>query len=516
MKSTKGYFLNIYNRNLTVELNQSGEFEQSKSWTGHFYLGLQNGEDEKLFGYYPAGNVFIGNPIIHTDQEEQKHDNIKEYSKQIEKDHIFAKKIRLTEEQYQRAMDYAIEHTELKGGLYVVGALDCIDFTQSVYNSAGLPLYFTTAYSKQELDSLDTLASKSTLLRYSSRDNIKVHLSSVEGGSREQVASMLNVAIEKVIPISSEVHHFALPASDLPRFRISLDDSDLIPLESILEITPDHGMSLSLNTSINEQITAMVKNNHNLSAEMKEALLNSVEQSNRDIKRIADSIKEVKQQINLQMKKSVDDYLDELEKPDNKLAKFGFSQEEINIHKAKVTNIMTNYEDFKHFYQVIKERTEMKLALSDIPEDINRFKSIIYNPDAIIEFYECGLIKQIEDLPQDQKLLDKVFEYEVGIVFMKENSVISNLEDLCHKISDIEEISSFQKMALKSIEILESIGNKQKALEVKFHLLISTLPTEEQTNQPKILDIVKNSGDIALLGYCQEFLIQEENGNGDV
>lgn len=510
MKSKKDYYLNIHSRNINVKEKESGELEQGKSLTGHFYISLQAEEAKKFFGVYPEDNIVISNAKLETNKEKLLHEGIIEFSKK-ETDHVFTKQIRLTKEQYEKAKEYAETHT----GKYVIGLADCADFVQSVYNAAGLPLYFTTAYSQEELSQIDSLAANKVSTVYGNRDNISIHLSSVSGVSREKVAAELNLPIEKVIPIPPDIDLDLHPTA-LPKFRILIDNADLIPLDNVAERTLDWDMSLLANRHINQQITQMVQTTSDLSAEEKEVLLNSVQQSNRDIESMSESFKEIKLQINSQMEKCFNDYFVEIEKPENKLKKFGFSQEEVTNNELKVFNIMANYQEFDYFFREIKERTDIKLTLSDIPEDINKFKSIIYNPEAIIDLYECGLIKQIQDLPQDQKVLDKVFEYEMGIVFMKENSVISNLEALYHKISDIEEISSFQKIASKSIEILESIGDTKKAMEIKLHLLISTIPEEGQTNHTKILDFVKNSGDIALLGYCQELLIQTENGSGDI
>jgi len=228
MKKKEDYFLNIHSRNIAVKEHESGELEEAKSLTGHFYISLQAGEVEKPFGLYPGGNVLISNAIVKTEEEGELHKKVVNFSGAIDMNHVYTKRIRLTEEQYEGAVKYAESHT----GKYVIGLADCTDFVQSVYNAAGLPLYFTTAYSREELNQIGSLAANKVSTMYGNRDNISIHLSSVSGVSREKVASELNVPIEKVIPIPPSIDLDSHPTA-LPKFRIALGKSDILPSDRI-------------------------------------------------------------------------------------------------------------------------------------------------------------------------------------------------------------------------------------------------------------------------------------------
>ncbi len=227
------YFLNIHHRSISVKEGNAGQLEQDKSY-GHLYLSLQvNSNKPEFFGRYPAeDSLLIGKSEIKTDKEEVTHSGIEKISKQTGKDYGYTVRIKLNEEQYIKALSYAREQAKLKDGQYIIGLNDCVDFVQSVYNAAGLPLYFTTAYSRQQLKDFDTLASSKMSIKYGSRDTIKQHLSITEGVSREQLAKALNIGIDKIRP-SSPVIDISLQSYDslLPKFKITLDDSDILPAE---------------------------------------------------------------------------------------------------------------------------------------------------------------------------------------------------------------------------------------------------------------------------------------------
>ena len=235
MKGKEEYFFNIHHRSIDVKEGITGETEQGIS-PGHLYLGLQkNSDKELLFGKYPEeGNLLFGKAEIK--DEQFKHKKVVEYSKKMGKDYIFDKQIRLTKGEYENAMKYATDHSQLKNGYFVIGVSDCTDFVQSVYNAAGLPLYFTTAYSKQELVDLDTWAVSKVLMKYASRDTIKEHLSNVSGFSKEQLASTLNISVDKISQVLPDID-LSLNAYDwpLPKFKVTLEDADLLPLEAITE-----------------------------------------------------------------------------------------------------------------------------------------------------------------------------------------------------------------------------------------------------------------------------------------
>jgi len=231
------YFFNVLHRNIDVRTKEDGTSEQEKSYTGHLYLTLQgNGKIEWFGKYPPKDNLVYGEGRIESGTEESKDNAIIDLPNKTSNPYVRIQQIIITEEQYEKALKYAIETSKgkTKDNTYIIGFADCVDFVQSVYNAAGLPLYFTSAYSKQELANLDTWASTKMSIKYGSRDTIKQHLSITEGGSREQLAKSLNISIDKITP-SSPVIDISLHSHDslLPRYKVALDDSDLLPLSSV-------------------------------------------------------------------------------------------------------------------------------------------------------------------------------------------------------------------------------------------------------------------------------------------
>jgi hypothetical protein len=227
------YSLYIHHRNTAVIENVTGQLQQTKS-SGHFYLNFQRNSDKTFFGKHPSkGNLFFGKAEIRTDAEELTHYQLNDdLPNQTGKKHVDTVQIDLTKEQYDKGLGHAKAVSELKGGeYYVIGFADCVDFVQSVYHAAGLPFYFTQVYSRQQLKDFGTLAADKALADYGSRDTTEEHLSQVEEATREQLASKLNINVDKIIPSSSVLGHN--PDSSLqPNFKISLPDSDLLPTTS--------------------------------------------------------------------------------------------------------------------------------------------------------------------------------------------------------------------------------------------------------------------------------------------
>ena len=243
MKSKQDYFLNIHHRNIAVQEGKTGELEQIKSH-GHFFISLEtNNVDPSFFGRYPVDSngmgLLIGFGVVETNKEKEIHKGIDKKSKETGEDYISTKKIRLTDIQYNKALEYAMSTVKDSIGKndYIVGIADCTDFVQSVYNSAGLPLYFTSVYTKSELLDLDTLAAKSVFMKYGSKDTFKDHFSKITGISKEQLASSLNINVEKIkmhqasIDLSLESH-----VSILPTFEVLIEESDLSLIEKMSKL----------------------------------------------------------------------------------------------------------------------------------------------------------------------------------------------------------------------------------------------------------------------------------------
>ncbi len=163
------YFLKIYQRKVTIEANPGGQTELSKS-VGHNYASIHAGDTVNFFGKYPANTknplgFLIGDAIIETNKEKRQHEFVENFSEESGQQNIIVKTFKLTQQGYENLIKYAKDKSSGtdKEGVYIIGIADCTDFVQSLYNAAGLPLYYSMAYTEEELKSLDTLASTSVM-----------------------------------------------------------------------------------------------------------------------------------------------------------------------------------------------------------------------------------------------------------------------------------------------------------------------------------------------------------------
>lgn len=229
-KEKQGYYINIHHRNISVSKDINEKLQQEKSY-GHFYLSLEGPNVHKYYGKYPKeGNFFnniIGQGLIETDEEELTHINVTKLSKNNpDKALISTKKITVSKEQFEAAHKYAYSRQtgETQEGTYIVGVADCTDFVQAVYNAAGLPLYFTSIYTSQELKELGTEAASNVLRKYASRDSFKSHFSNIEGLNKEALANKLNIDSKQVKPLKGSLELDKI----LPSFEITLKECDLL------------------------------------------------------------------------------------------------------------------------------------------------------------------------------------------------------------------------------------------------------------------------------------------------
>lgn len=160
---------------------------------GHFYLSIsKDGVEEFVYGKNPAKK---GKPIYKeeiADEAGRKSDAQKsEQSKHVKKDII------LTESQFKAAHNIMSEKQKNHDEMYILGVKDCINFVQEVYNTAGLPGYFTNHFTKKELRDLNTHASVDALNRFGAYDS-KPMIKGIPFQSKEQIAKELNISPDMI------------------------------------------------------------------------------------------------------------------------------------------------------------------------------------------------------------------------------------------------------------------------------------------------------------------------------
>lgn len=169
-------------------------------------------------------------------------------------------------------------------------------------------MYFTTAYSKQHLSDLDTLASSKMSMQYGSRDTIKEHLSIIEGVNRVQLAETLNISIDKIRPVSPVIdlsgHAYD---SLLPKFKVTLDDGDVLPLAMLKEeLGKEEEIAINKMLLTNESSSQTVIDIDTLQQSLQKMLVSFIQKKvlekqqklNKLAEAIAKSLKEYESKVN--------------------------------------------------------------------------------------------------------------------------------------------------------------------------------------------------------------------------
>ena len=121
-------------------------------------------------------------------------------------------------------MDYALSKIDgrIEPGNYMLAIDDCTDFVQQVYNHAGLPLYFTTAFSRGKLMVMGSAAAHNVLQKYGAVDSFNLTFGSVKAFSKEILAKDLNIDVSHIISNSPDVDLEA-PVLIMPSFRVVIE-----------------------------------------------------------------------------------------------------------------------------------------------------------------------------------------------------------------------------------------------------------------------------------------------------
>ncbi|WP_341764463.1 hypothetical protein [Candidatus Tisiphia endosymbiont of Beris chalybata] len=181
MSKRQKFSLNIHHRSIKLS-NHSVIHPNKGLLAGHFYIGLERNGKEIFLNKYPKTIGFLDNLV---DAKEIKmelaavYGSIQTIEGQPLTQSITTQIIPLTAEQFAKAYTYAVARLESKEEKPYLILSGNAEYVQSVYHAAGLPLYFTTIYTQNELTNLHTHAAKYVLLKYGSRDTLVRHLRSV-------------------------------------------------------------------------------------------------------------------------------------------------------------------------------------------------------------------------------------------------------------------------------------------------------------------------------------------------
>jgi len=230
--SENRYYLNIHHRSIAINIDQDrGVVEQSFS-PGHFYVSLQKDEVKQYFGKYPQSSglpgMLLGKEVISSREEELQTNELKKLKEQTGKEHHSFKSIILTKEQYDNALDYVLSKIDgsIESGNYILAIDDCTDFVQQVYNQAGLPLYFTTAFTQDDLSTLGSLAAVNVLNKYGASDCLNLTFASIKATSKEALARSLNIDASNISSNRPDIDLEA-PVYTLPSFKVAFEKIEL-------------------------------------------------------------------------------------------------------------------------------------------------------------------------------------------------------------------------------------------------------------------------------------------------
>lgn len=518
------YFMTLY---FDMQSDIDGQIIESTNGHGYFEFAEQGSNDRKFFGKNSAwqGIGAIDKGIILTDKEYDRKTFAEKYSENHPDEQILiSKALPLTKEQYEKGIEFAKETVQNPGNYVLIGT-NCINFVQDVYKEIGFTGYFTENFSKNEL-----IAINSRLSSYISKSFPSGDIAWYEHGlSKTEVAKKHNIAIERLeelksLPIGLRQHgikSFKIKAQEVYLSEKAREQFKSEQVAKALEIIIAPWMApiglergeihstLIGNRLTNTQIKDSLLSSDDIFNIIKPEITEQLAESEQRMQDMQGSIAELVNTVNLKMQKMMFDYSRQINQPSVKLARFGFSQQEIENNPDIIRFIMDNYDQFSVFYSELRQREGLAIKFSDLPRSTTMLSLIIVNSEAIRDFHGCGLIKTIKDLPSNIEDLDLLFQYDMGVVFMKENGVIESFADLKNKVPDLNDLSSFESMAAKSIAILEQENKHKLAKKIAIIVEMSKLPEEDNNDidTEKFIEILTQKGKLDLVEYYTQEMI---------
>lgn len=453
------YKLNIHYRAAVLS---DGFTKVEKSITGHFFISLEKNGERFYFGKYPKGGgpikTIFGSEKIESKKEADYVLCLKQFEIRDNQKYLDTKTIKLSEEQYSRAFEYAKSKSEGKIAtkMYVLGLADCADFVQSVYNAAGLPLYFSSAYRRKEL--ILSLAGRKVLTAYGCLDKFVSKFAKIYASNRKKLATKLNVHEELIIALPEKI------------FFVDIDDAlqRIMKQQDIYESKDNKIFIYNLRV---ENMFNLVKVNLREQYDFRlskvgELLVNKIAQYKWDSNEIYKAkVKKRKQSL----KDRLDNYLNEA---NVKLANY-----EAEVKEAKAKGVVVrNKKKIKKLKTLIKKKSDQKESLEKYFEekfkcqvktkmlvDAKRQFGTIYNHLNQYKVQINKLVTGLIDIGDD----DKISLYSIRLKLEQISKVL--LENTSQKV---------EKMIIHDFEIffntillkISTDGRKQHKNSLKYFL----------------------------------------------
>ncbi len=271
MSKDKNYSLNIHHRKVKID-QKSEEKHPAQLSAGHFYFGLEEDGKVTFFTNYPEKMEFLSNLINGKELYmalEEVYKDIHDIEKKSLLQWITTRSINLSQEQFTKAYKYAQEHQERQIEESYDGGLQSAALIQAVYHAAGLPLHFTSVYTKAELTNFSTPVAKNILVRYGSRDTFEKDFRNIPAVNKTELAMRLNIPEKTIITKGIGKHEYTI-------FSILVKEIDLPNNQQILNTETQDRLQSSLNNYLKTSLPYTVPCAHPITSLEKKHLENII------------------------------------------------------------------------------------------------------------------------------------------------------------------------------------------------------------------------------------------------
>lgn len=213
MNKDTNYSLHIHHRGVEIK-EVLPKMKKHALAAGHFYCSLEKDGKVSFFTNYPRevsllSHLINGQELYNALEAVYGDDAMKNIEAKSLVQRITTKTIHLTEEQFTKAYDYAKSYTTRQVGdnteKHVAKPYDdgikAANFIQTVYHEAGLPLNFTSVYTRSELTNLGTYAARVVLVKYGSKDTFTQYFRSVSALNEIELAMRFNIPKNAITPV---------------------------------------------------------------------------------------------------------------------------------------------------------------------------------------------------------------------------------------------------------------------------------------------------------------------------
>jgi hypothetical protein len=430
------------------------------------------------------------------------------------------KKIPFTDEEVLKAYDVAEERLK-NPGTYHLQSSNCVHEVQEVYQGSGRRGSFTDEYTSEEL------AQKMPGLTMSGIGRAFMAGSffpgdkplTVLGTSVQEVAKKYDVDESRVSQreeITGVPYDLAIEQEAANQFTYVIGPNPLLVASAASE--EEQKISIAKNTQsaetnddeniglleVNEVINKKLQNAVITSdTPYSQYMLDKIEDSQRQIQEMQGKLQGIGYLMHKNMRQCVNEWLKEQQKPEVKLARFGFTKEDMINNPEKFKYLSDNYDEFSLFYNCFEQRFGIKSKFDDLPDDIAKLELVLEHSDAISEFIEEELISSIQDLTDNTELLQTLLENEMAVLHLKNLNVINSLSEVESRITDLTILPDFIATTNKAIEILESQNMLEDAKKAKLARELYSMTEAQQESEKLIMEELNNRGQLELIDFCK-------------